>query len=447
VTQFDAVFKLDYFCVCLLSTDPVVIQKTKLANGTTILIDRDTRFASVSVALCLRGGLCSETPQTLGVSHLLEHLLFKRTKKLNSRQIAERIDEFGADINAFTDAETLCLHGVVPKGEVEPVVEFLIELLLEANFTQEDLELEKEIVRQELLESEDDPSSITFKKFSETFWPDSILGKAVVGTLETIEALTLSDVNERLEQIRCGKHIYLALAGDVDSSRIESLVEDSLGRLGSGEDLDFPFPIARRGHEVHVRPFGQVHICAGIPWPSYHDEDFYAGILFSSMLGEGMSSRLFQLIREERGLTYDIGSEIDSYSCAAALLISGAFEKKSLSEALGLIFDELASLRKQVFSSSELERSKKMHVAQLSLEADSVSERMWRALESELVFGRHVPASEVITSILNVSEESLMTLSKKWLPEAPWCTVLVGDVDSFEASKAVQAYLGKRLGT
>ncbi len=428
-----------------MTTEQAVIQKIALPNGTTILIDHDVRFASVSVALCIRGGLCSETPETLGVSHLLEHLLFKRTGRLNSRQIAERIDEFGADVNAFTDAESLCLHGVVPKADAESLIAFLIELLLEASFTQEDLEIEKEIVRQELLESEDDPSSVTFKKFSETFWPDSILGKPVIGTLKTIEALTLDTLKERLEQIRCGENIYLALAGDVDVSRIQTLVSDSLGALPSGKSVVCPTPSARRGHEMHVRPFGQVHVCAGIPWPGYHDEDFYAGILFSSMLGEGMSSRLFQLIREERGLTYDIGTEIDSYSCAAALLLSGAFEKKSLSEALGLIFDQLALLRTQTFSETELERSKKMHVAQLSLEADSVAERMWRALESELVFGRHVSADEVISSIRKVTKESLQGLSKRWLLDAPWCTVLVGDVESFEASEAVRASLGVRL--
>lgn len=425
---------------------PLLVQqnviKQQLPNGVRILIDRTDHFRSASLAFCLLGGIRDEQVETVGATHLVEHLLFKRTTARDSQMLATFIDELGGTATAFTDSDLLCLTGTVPGRDLGTLLAFFAELTLNSAFTDQDLLMEKEVIKQEILEANDNPLDALYQAFAQNFWPDSTLRFPVFGTLETLHSTTAMQVRQRLAQLMVAKRLIIAVSGNVDEQRFIKEVEALFGQLPAGETMTFVPPNTASGFVCVPRVAKQSYLLFAQPWPCLMDEDYLAGVLVSTILGDGCSSRLFQLLRERHGLAYTIEAEVDSHRDTAALLISATVEQPKLTLSLDLILDQLTFVGDKALQRSELERVQKLLSAQLEMAADSLSGRLWRALDLELTFQRYLSVDEVVARICAITIDDLERFVAKWLGQNRALLVLGGDVEDYEPSETILQVCG-----
>lgn len=413
-----------------------------LNNGTTLLIDRDPRFNSVSYSVCILGGSRDESASSIGTTHVLEHMLFKRTKHKTSHAIACIIDELGGDVNAFTDAMSLCIHGTVPARQFSKLRDFINELLFCANFNPKDLKTEKEVIRQEILESGDNPAEAVYEHFTKLLWPNSSLGLPIFGTLETLSEVTISSLFERLSQLLCGSRIVIGVVGCVDLDATIRYVEDTFGALPRSSRPLNEAPLSSNGIGYVSRPVSQSYLALGYPWPSVVHEDYLIATVIASIMGQGMSSRLFQLIREKHGLTYDINAHIDAYHDISVFCISATLERKNLDQALSLIAREIQDLASTIISNAEFERAISFHKSQLEMERDDIESRLWRAIDSEVFFGRHVSTLDVIDRLGALKISDATRFMNKWSTLSNCLLVLGGDIDGYSVQPEIQNLCG-----
>lgn len=416
-----------------------MVSQTKLANGTTVLIDQDTRFSSASVAICILGGVRGETVEQNGITHLLEHMLFKRTKTKSARQLAEIIDALGGDVNAFTDADSFCLHGNVGKDSVGELLGLFAELLFEFEIDADELALEKEVIRQEILESLDDPHDAVYQKFTEIFWPGSPLAWPVFGTLETLEKFQPDSIAAVLKQSLVGNRIIVAVSGNIDRDVVGKQIETIFSGLDSGQRLALGTTAVATGLEKVEKPVGQIYFTLGIPWPNLAHPDYLRAVAVSSIFGGSMSSRLFQSVREEHGLVYGIDADSDAHLDTAALHISANVEPKNFVPLFKLLRSEITRLQTDGVTQDEVARIKKMLLTHTEMERDSVSSLLWRMIESEMVFGRQIDREEIKKRLENLSVASLNEFIKVWWRVDKWAAVFGGNVNEMVPSEDLDA--------
>ncbi len=414
------------------------VHKRVLENGVTVLVDSIPHARTVAFAVSLLGGSRDETRDNIGLTHLLEHLLFKRTNSRSTRQIAELMDELGGSINALTDTEWMCLYGAVPVARLGQLVDFFSELLFENAFTEEDLALEKEVIRQEILEAEDSPIEAVLQTFYQGFWPHSQLGLPVFGFLESLEGFDMAAVRERLQELLKGKRVMIGVAGPVTLDEVLPMVSAKFSHLEPGERPTFAAPTSGVGLELVVRPVGQCYVALGQAWTSLLDADYLAGVVLTTIFGDGMSSRLFQLLREDKGLAYDIRAQSESHTDSGLLIITSAVERRNLEITLSLIASELERLRLQPPSQSEISRAVRMLTAQLEMENDLIDSRLWRALETELTFGRYIGSGEIITTLNSIGAQDIASLIERRLRISGNLLVLGGAVEGFKISEQLE---------
>lgn len=422
--------------------EPEVFRQT-LPNGVRLIIDRDLRFQAVSLGVMLIGGPADEDPERRGVTHLLEHMLFKRTKHWSAYDIASRNDDLGGTLNAYTDTESLVIHGTFPAALCASALEVMGKLIMEVDFCEEELSLEKEVVRQEILEAEDDPADAANEKFLQLFWPDSPLSYPITGTLETLSSIEISDLNRRLSEILVGKRVIVAVAGNVELSQIARWVENTFGSIPSGEDLKIGEVAVGCGFATLERSVNQVHVLFGCPWSKIGDEDFFPAMIVSTLLGEGTSSRLFQNLRENKGLCYEIRSDMESYRNAGLLSLYSIVEKSQLENLLLAIVSEVHSLLDTGLSDGELERAIRFNVARLLIETDGAEERLFRALYSEKELGYYRSGKEVIKRLSAVSRAEVEQLIYSRWKGVSWLLVLGGNTSNIRVPQSVLQLLAQ----
>ncbi len=411
-----------------------------LDNGVIILVDPVPYARSVSCAFSCRGGSRDEKDSEAGITHLLEHLLFKRTKSRDTRELSELIDALGGEINAATDSESMSLIAQVPTNDLPATIDLLGELLVAPAFTQADLELEQEVIRQEIIEAQDDPDEIVYEIFAERFWAGSSLMRPTFGSVSSVAALSHEAVKRRLSEIVVGSRLIVSVAGAADPDVVIRQVGDIFGGLPRGELAVCDLPDTEPGRYMQSFPVHQIHFCLGLPWVGLKDERYLTGALCSALLGGSVSSRLFQLVREERGLAYDIHSALDAYSNCGGLLISGATEARHVNETVAIVLRELAKLRSLGVKESELDRARNMMISQLTMDCDGIGARMWRALESEAVYGRYVSADELIERVRGISSSICNDFLTHFLEKPQAVFAITGDVEDLRFESSIEAF-------
>ena len=422
------------------------MQKVVTENGITLLVHSDSRFHSVAYAVCLLGGLSDETPETVGITHLLEHLLFKRTSHQSTQEIAGTIDELGGDVNAFTDFDSMCLFGTVPASRASRLMDFISELLLSCAFDDHDLEVEREVIRQEIFEAHDNPGDALYQRLCSVLWAESIFRFPVFGTMEVLGELKREDILARLKVLLHGKRLLIAAAGNITLDEVRHHVDRTYASLPAGEPIRIEPPRQGFGFEIVDRPVRQVYVALANRFPSLRDPQYPSALVASMVLGDGMSSRLFRQLREERGLAYDVAAQVDSFSVASTLLISATVEPHSVPTVLELVLGELEKVRKDSFEPQEIERVVAMVTAQLEMEGDSVSSLLWRAIETELYFGNYVSPEEAVKIYQTIDSSQVTAVVQRYFntttSERP-AIVLGGDVAAVnleEVGKVLKRY-------
>lgn len=408
------------------------VRSTTLANGVRIVTEAVPGAASVALGLWVDTGSAQESPIENGVSHFLEHLVFKGTNQRSPRQIAEDIEGLGGSINAFTGKEQTCFHARVAAQHLPVAVDVLADLVVGALLRDDDISLEREVVLQEILEVEDTPDEFIHDFHLDHYWPNSGLGRPVAGTAATVAGLSSDLVREYRSRFYCADRLVVAAAGHLEHDELVQLVDAATLSLKptAGQIAPIAAPRAQPGVMVSTRDIEQVHAVLGMPGlPATDPRHEVAEVLFTA-LGGGMSSRLFQSVREERGLAYSIYAFHSAFAAAGYSGVYAAVPQESASELVSILQSELESVRELGLTREEVERTKTQLVGSVPLALESTDNRMFRLARDAFYFGHSVPLDDTIGRIQAVSVEDTRRLAAELFAPASMSLALHGPVEA-----------------
>ncbi|SNR95666.1 Predicted Zn-dependent peptidase [Geodermatophilus saharensis] len=409
------------------------VERTVLPGGLRVLTETMPGVHSVTLGIWVGVGSRDETARVSGASHFLEHLLFKGTRSRSALEIATAMDAVGGEMNAFTAKEHTCYYANVLDSDLPLAVALLGDLVTEALNTAEDLESERTVVLEEIAMRDDEPADLVHDLFAETLFGDTALGRSVLGTVESIEGLARDDVDGWYRSRYAIPSMVVTAAGRVDHQQVLDLVTAAFGDRLSGPAGPAPL---RRGEELDLarpaRPAGlvsrrteQTHLLYGGLALSRFDERRYAAAVLETAVGGGMSSRLFQEIREKRGLVYSVGSSLSSYAGTGTFSVYAGCAKKRVPEVLRLVREELARVAADGLTAEEVARGRGQLRGGTVLGLEDTGSRMSRLGKSELSHGEYVPVREVLDRIAAVDEDQVRAVAADVLGRDT-CLAVVG---------------------
>ena len=409
-----------------------MIETTKLDNGITVVTERIPWVRSVSAGFWVGTGSRDEADGLFGASHFLEHLLFKGTATRSARQIAEDVDAVGGDMNAFTTKEYTAFYLRVLDDSLDLGLDILSDILWSPAFRPEEVEAERQVILEEILMRADEPADLVHEVFSEALFPDHPVGREVLGDEETIQAMSREDIAAfHAHHYRPG-NIVFAAAGHVEHDAVVDGIERRFAGRHGGAAPDRAVPVdPPRPLAVDPRPTEQVHLVVGMRSLDRHDEDRYALAVLNHVLGGGLSSRLFQKVREERGLAYSVYSYRSAFADSGALAVYAGTMPARVGEVLGLVRAELDEMAVSGVSARELEVAKGHLVGELALSLEDSAARMSRIGRSQLVHGTVLTVDDVVARIQDVTLDDVARVASAVLANER-VLAAVGPVDSDE---------------
>jgi predicted Zn-dependent peptidase len=391
-----------------------MIAKELLANGLTLITESMPHVRSVTIGVWLKRGSRHETPEQSGVSHFIEHMVFKGTKNRSAETIASEVDSIGGYMDAFTAKEYASFSLKVLDEHLPLAVEILGDIVRNPLFDPIEMDKEKKVIFEEINMVEDTPDDLVMELFSGAFWPDHPLGRPILGTKRSVSRFRRDDLASFFAEVYHAGNILISAAGNLSHVDAARLVEGHFGAL-QGEkappaDEQAPTPavkvVTRAKKELE-----QVHLCLGAPaYPQAHAERFPAYVL-NTVLGGSMSSRLFQNVREKRGLVYSISSGFTSYSDAGNLTVYAGTSLDSVAEVVRLTIEEIKHLKGDRIPEAELRRAKDHLKGSLMLSLESTGARMSHLARQELYFGRQFGLDEVLGSIERVEADDVQRVA------------------------------------
>jgi len=389
-----------------------IYKKTVLENGLILLTEENRAFYSASIGIWVRCGSVNESEYTNGISHFIEHMLFKGTPERSALDISREVDSIGGEINAFTDSEMTCYHMKVLESHLPKAIALLGDIFLNSLIDPEEIAREKDVILQEIKMVEDTPDDLIFDLFNETFWQGSQLAQPVLGRAADIAAISRPKLKEYMERFYCGSNVVIAAAGSLKHEEVLGQVEDIFSGMKKGSaaaKVEAPEISSRL--RVEKRRLEQVHLCLGMKGIPCDSDERYAAYLLNTILGGGMSSRLFQEIRENRGLAYSIYSFLSSYDSAGLLGIYAAASASRVSQILDLTLKELTAFKNVPVGEDELLSAREQLKGNMVLGLESSESIMQRLASNEIYFGRDITIEESIGNIDRVSPKDIQELA------------------------------------
>lgn len=411
-------------------------RKTVLENGVSVITETLPHFDSVAVGLWIKVGSRDEGPSEKGICHFIEHTVFKGTRKRSASQIVGEIEAVGGSINAFTAKEYTCFHARVLGKDLPLALDVLGDLILNPLFDPVELEKERAVVLQEIRMTEDNPEDFAYEVLFRSFWKDHPLGFPIAGEPETVKAFTREAVLSFFEGRFVPGGIIVALAGKVDHDEAVSLVKAQLGGLKSRDGLlirERPKEVGR-GLVPVPKELEQIHLCLGVEGVSQGDDRRYAALVLNTILGGNMSSRLFQEIREKRGLTYSIYSFLHSFADTGILGVYAGTTGEELPQVLELLRGQWEGLARGDLREQEVSLAKEYLKGGLLLSLECAEGRMTRLAKNEIYHGRYIPVEETLKGIDSVTLDEVVEVAQDLLQREP-CVVMLGRVDGGEWSR------------
>ncbi len=404
--------------------------KTVLDNGVTVVTDSDERFYSVALGIWVKCGSADEEPENNGVSHFIEHMLFKGTEKRNCADIAMEIDSLGGILNAYTTRETTCYYTKVRKEHVYIALDLLSDIFINSLFHSNEIERERHVILQELSAEEDTPDDYIHDLFSETFWKNSPLARPVIGSVKSISSITRESLLNFMKDNYTPDRIIIAAAGNIDHFSLLKKVSNIFCSIDTTDNK-------RKDHALHnassnvmliKKSLEQVHFCLGTHGiPSNHNKRHSAYIL-NTVLGSGMSSRLFQKIREKEGLAYSIYSFLTSYENSGLLGVYVGTAPENVIKVCRMIVQEFKRLKSYPLPASDLQMAKGQLEGNIVLGLECSESRLERLASNEMHFGRNIPIEEVIENIESVSSQDILDLSNELFKGETLNMSVLGDI-------------------
>lgn len=405
------------------------VARSRLANGIRVVTETMPGVASVTVGIWVENGSRYELPEQAGISHYLEHLLFKGTDRRTAAEIAEEFDAIGGVINAFTGKEYTCYYGKVLAEHIDVAEDILGDIFLHSRFDPEEIERERSVVLQEISQVEDTPDDYVDDLFNLRFWPDHPLSFPVCGRAETVQRFTRQDFLDFVDARYRPDRMIVAAAGNVEHRRLVEWAERELSHLSGRAAIADGVPPTPRRNVFHLeKPLEQVHLCLGMPGVSQRAEERYAAYLLNTALGGGMSSRLFQEVREKRGRAYAVYSFLTSYLDAGYLGIHVGTSAEWVEEVVTVILGELRSLQQNGLRPAELTRVKNQLKGNLLLGLETSDNRMSRIAKNEIYFGTDVAPTEVAARIDATTNDEIVALTHRLICSEAMALTLLGDL-------------------
>jgi predicted Zn-dependent peptidase len=421
-----------------MATEARDIQKHVLPNGLVVLTETMSHVRSVSVGVWIRNGSRREVPEENGLAHFMEHMVFKGTERRSAEDIAREMDSVGGMLDAFTSKEQICFNAKVLDDHLPIAFDVIADLVLRPKFDSDDVKKERQVVLEEIKMDLDNPEYLLHELFTSGFWPGHSLGRPILGTPETVKAFNREGLRARFQNWFAPDHLVISAAGNVSHERVMDLVQREFGALPPAGALgDNSAPSTKAPiHLETKRDLEQVHLCLGVPSLPLAHKDRFAAAVLNNMLGGGMSSRLFQNIREKRGLAYAVFSELTPYSDAGMFTVYAGTAKETVGQVIDLTIAEFRAMKESPVTAEELLRAKNHLKGSLMLSLESTSSRMSNLARQELYFGRFYSLDEILASIDTVTRDQVQSLAHDFFRPEQIAVTVLGPLNGFTLDRS-----------
>jgi predicted Zn-dependent peptidase len=403
------------------------VQFEKRPDGLTIGVDSMKEIETVTFLVLVGSGARNEENHYNGMSHFLEHMAFKGTKTRTALDVAEQFDEIGGRFNAYTSRESTVYYAKVLKSDSEIAVDILLDILQNSTYLQEEVEKERQVILQEIAQTNDTPDDIIFDYFQEIAYPEQSFGRSILGTEELIKNATREKIVEYANNNHFNDNILIAAAGKIEWQDLNKLVDSNYKGFSNLHAKYTEDVIYKGGFFAQEKDLEQVHVLYGYEGLSYKSDDFYTMQIMSLMLGGGMSSRLFQEIREKRGLVYSVGAFSSNYSDTGLFNVYGATTPENVNEFLKVSIDEIIKATND-FTENELKRAKNQVKASIMMSLESTSSRAEKLASNINAFGRYIATSEILNKIDAIDLNMIKSLLKNTITKSKPTLCAVGKV-------------------
>ena len=413
------------------------LRRTVLPNGLIVLTERMEHLRSVAMGVWIKSGSRCEPAETNGISHFVEHMLFKGTRSRSAQLIAREMDSIGGNLDAFTGKETICFNVKSLSDHVPIALDVLSDLVLNPVFAAPDIERERGVILEEIKIDEDNPDVLVHELFTQSFWKDHPLGWPILGTTKTVAGLDQKRLFDYHNDRFHGGNMVFSAAGNLDHDQFVEAVTSKFSGLAGGatlHELSAPEATARIVMR-NKKSLEQVQICLGVPAPPITDENRYATLILNTVLGGGMSSRLFQTIREERGLAYSIYSDLSPYRDTGTLCVYAGTSSANALQVVDLILAEFARLKQEPLSEEELTRAKDQVRGNILLGLESSNSRMANLARQEMYFKKFYSVDEVIARIGEVKASQVQAMAQRLFVPDRIAVTLLGRLDGVKLER------------
>lgn len=413
------------------------LRRTVLPNGLIVLTERMDHLRSVAMGVWTKSGSRCEPAETNGISHFVEHMLFKGTRSRSAQTIAREMDAIGGNLDAFTGKETICFNVKSLSDHVPVALDVLADLVLNPVFAPPDIERERGVILEEIKIDEDNPDILVQELFTQSFWKGHPLGWPILGTTETVGRLSRQQLFEYHEGRFHGGNMIFSAAGHLDHDKFVEAVSEKFSSLQLGEpltELSAPEPSARIVLR-NKKALEQVQICMGVPAPPITDENRYSALVMNTVLGGGMSSRLFQTIREERGMAYSIYSDLSPYRDTGTLCVYAGTSAGKALDVVNLVLAEFRNLKETPLSEEELKRAKDQLKGNILLGLESSNSRMANLARQEMYFHKFFTVEELIAHIDAVDAARVQAMAQRLFDPDKIAVTLLGRLNGVKLTR------------
>jgi predicted Zn-dependent peptidase len=413
------------------------IRRTILPNGLTILTEKMNHIRSVAMGVWVGAGSRHELAEVNGISHFVEHMVFKGTKNRSAQIIAREVDAIGGNLDAFTGKETVCFNMKVLDEHVPTALEVLSDLVLNPVFASEEIHRERGVILEEIKMDEDNPDYLVHEIFTQNFWKDHPLGKPILGTKETVRKFDRDTLMDFYGGRFLGGNMIFSAAGNIDHDSFVEQVARRFDSLPAGQSAkpDTPPKTTARINLRNKKSLEQVQLCLGVPAPPVADESRYVTLVLNTVLGGGMSSRLFQTIREERGLAYAIYSDLNPYSDTGSLCVYAGTSADKAVQVVDLVMAEFTHLKRELLPADELRRAKDQLKGNLLLSLESSTSRMSNLARQQMHFNYFFGLQEILDKVEEVTDEQVMSMANSLFHPDLVAVTLLGRLDGLKLTR------------
>ena len=413
------------------------VYKDVLPNGLVVLSEPMEHVHSVSVGIWLRTGSRREPTDLNGISHFIEHMVFKGTRRRTAEDIAREVDRVGGMLDAFTAKEMVCFNTRVLDEHLPKAFDVLADIVLEPKFAEEDIAREQSVVLEEIRMTQDNPEDLVHELFTQNFWKPHALGKPILGTPETVSSFSRGTLQAWFGQWYTPNNLVITAAGHLTHEQLMKLVTDRFSGLAPVED-GFADPLPTPTPHITLRTkseLEQVHICIGVPSLPLTDDRRFAISLLNNILGGGMSSRLFQNIREKQGLAYSIFSELNSYRDSGMLSVYAGTSIETARQLVDCVLDEFRRMRDEPLDAEELRRAKDHLKGATLLALEGSGARMSSLARYHMYFNRHFSVQELISMLESVTAEDVQQIAREIFQPERLAASVVGNLNGFSLTR------------